>query len=582
MSASHLLPTLSKEDRAYIRTNIPCQAACPVLTNVPSYIKAIYDGDFATSYEINRTYNLFPGVLGRICSRPCEKKCRHGEHDLGDPVNICHLKRAASDFSPQKNRLQRPRISPSGKKVCIVGAGPAGLTAAHDLALSGVEVTVLEAMEEPGGMLRYGIPQFRLPRHVLREEIDAILDLGIDLQSGVRIGKDKSLSDLEEEFDALLIAIGCYDPLRLGIPGEDLPGVYAGLEFMMDVCSGRSPGVGGKVLVIGAGFTAFDCARTALRLGAREVSICLRRTEEDLTVTSEEIIETKKEGIAIQSLMLAREIKGQGRVQAVTFVKTRPTTLRRDGKQEIEPIKGSEFDVEADTVIVATGQRREPLPAGSIASDSTRLVPAIEQFKTPVRGIYATGDYVTGPSTVIEAIASGRKAASVILQDLGIPPQCNPSLRLTEAKSTHRKRNWDFIPREPIPTVKPLEERLSSPAMEVEKGLHQEAAVTESKRCYLCYLYYEIDITRCIYCRYCIDVAPRDCIKMVKEARMSKDGMLLELVETSSWNQVAGIVIDNHRCIRCGECMRVCPVNCISVSRVELLPGPWPHEEYNG
>lgn len=347
------------EDFYYMNINVPCQGACPAYTNIPGYIHSLFEERYDSSYEINRMANILPGVLGRICSRPCENKCRHGEAELGRPVNICHIKRAAADFKPDGNLSQKLFFKPVGKKVAVIGSGPAGLAAAHDLATLGFSVTIFEALAKPGGMLMYGIPVFRLPRSVLMGEIESILHLGVTLKTKVRVGRDVAMENLLETHDAVLVATGCYKPNPLNIPGEALKGVYPGLTFMMDVCSGRRPKVGKKVLVIGAGFTAFDCARSALRLGAEDVTICLRRTEEDLTVTEDEVLETKKEGIRINALMLSRRIFGQDRVEGVEFVRTRPGTVGADGKRSISPIDGSEFVLPADAIIVATGQRSE-------------------------------------------------------------------------------------------------------------------------------------------------------------------------------------------------------------------------------
>ncbi|MCJ7686431.1 MAG: FAD-dependent oxidoreductase, partial [Desulfobacteraceae bacterium] len=336
------------ENFDYLDVNVPCQSACPAYTNIPAYIRCIFEGNYAHSYEINLMANILPGVLGRICSRPCEDKCRHGEAELGSPVNICHIKRASADFKGKNHVSGGTPIVPLGKKVAVIGAGPAGIAAAHDLAMIGIAVTIFEAFDEPGGMLRYGIPEFRLPRSILDSDINRILELGIILNTGVRVGENVTIDKLLVDFDAVLVAMGCYQSTSLNIPGEQMPGAYPGLEFMMDVCSGRPPYVGKKVLVIGAGFTAFDCARSALRMGAEDVTICLRRTEEDLTVTKDEILETKMEGVKINSLMLSRRIIGSGRVEGVEFIRSHPGDLRPDGKREITPIAGSEFILDAD------------------------------------------------------------------------------------------------------------------------------------------------------------------------------------------------------------------------------------------
>jgi len=555
----------------YLGLNVPCQRACPAATNIPAYIRALFENHYNRSYEINRLSNILPGVLGRVCSRPCEDKCRHGETELGEPVGICQIKRAAADYKDPGHTYMTRLYAPLGKTVAIIGSGPAGLAAAHDLSSTGFKVVIYEAFNQPGGMLMYGIPEFRLPREILMHEIDGILRLGVDIRYGVKVGQDMALEDLLKDHDAVLVAAGCYASTRLGIPGEGLPGVHTGLDFMIRVTSGEPPKVGKKVLVLGAGFTAFDCARSALRLGAEDVSICLRRTEENLRVTGDEILETKSEGVRLESLLASRRMIGQAHVEGVEFTRTRLGTIGGDGRQQIIAIEGSEFVRPADTVIVAAGQRREPVKFLDDNHVEAETAAGDHAYVTSHPKLYVCGDYATGPSTVIEAIAGGRQAAGRIVEDLTGRKFREPVVRMEEAQVTDRQRVWDFIPRQAMPTVKPVGDRFETPQVEVELGYDAKTAHEEAKRCYLCYLHYEIDIDRCIYCRYCIDVAPRDCIKLVERIETNEMGAIVGYRETSHWQHVNAVVIDNSRCIRCGECLRVCPVNCITVTRIEQV-----------
>ncbi|MCL4557910.1 MAG: FAD-dependent oxidoreductase [Deltaproteobacteria bacterium] len=559
----------NKMDFAWMRENVPCQTACPALTNVPGYIYAGYQERYGRSYEINRYVNILPGVLGRICSRPCELSCRHGWPGFGEPVAICHLKRVASDFKPEGHRIEEFMFGPSGKKVAVVGSGPAGLGAAHDLAIFGHKVTIYEAFDRPGGMLRYGIPEFRLPRNILDVEISNILRLGVDLHAGVRVGKDIKLEELMKGYDAVLLTAGTYSPNKLGINGETIEHVYSGLDFMMDANSGKDVFVGSKVLVVGGGYTAMDCARTSLRLGAKRVIINILTTEDYITVNRDELNEVKTENVEIRGLVSIEQVERSGGGLAVRFRRNRLGGYSERGDRLAVPIKGSDFTDDAESVIYAIGQRPETgFVKGTVKLEKNGMV-AFDRSNaaTDVRGLFVAGDFGRGASTVIESIASGRSAAWSIDRYLMDRTRRKKVVRFEKYAEKQRERAWDFIPRQAMPTL-PVKERVDQ--IEVELGLNRTLGKEESKRCYLCSLKFEIDVTRCIYCRYCMDVCPTNCIHTTREVVTEEDGRQ-RLVATDKWNEVSAIVIDNNNCIRCGNCKKVCPVECIDVVKAELI-----------
>jgi formate dehydrogenase major subunit len=567
-------------DLGWVRKNVPCQSACPAGTNVPAYIWQIVEEQFGASYELNREANVLPGVLGRICSRPCESQCRHGWPGNGEPVAICHLKRVAADMKDAGHRITERLYTPTGKRIAIVGAGPAGVAAAHDLSLFGHDVVILEREQKAGGMMRYGIPEFRLPRNVLETELHNALRLGVQLRTGIEVGNGSGqvpVTRLMAEFDAVLLATGCMAASHLPLSGDwknrnplSVPGVEYGLDFLLDMHRGIKKIVGKRVAVIGAGFTALDCARVAVRLGAEEVTIHLRTAEEYIPVSPEEIFEVKREGIRIKGLRspMGLSLNDEGQLAGVAFAQNRLGGYREGGRRIAIPIEGSEFLEPCDTAIIAIGQQT--------VHDFTDLPVELDKWKnarlgengmTSQNGIFAAGDFVRGASTVVQAVGHGREIARRIDAWLLGKERRRQVVRITPVAQPLRERAFDFIPRQHIPTV-PLDQRNAS--CEVETGMDQAMAKEEAKRCYLCNLRYQIDVDRCIYCRACIEVAPRNCIKLVSGVEIADDGSYGKLLETREWNQVGAIWIDNNECIRCGACYIACPVKCISISRCEL------------
>ncbi len=565
-SLKQIVYSTDARDFGQVAKSIPCQDACPARTNIPGYIRSIYEKRYGRAYELNRIANILPGVLGRICARPCESACRHGEPDNGTSVGICHLKRACADLKPVSHRILEDLYTRTHKKIAIIGSGPAGLAAAHDLAVLGHRVVIFESMQAPGGMMMYGIPEFRLPRDLLMIEIKNILRLGIELKTGVAIGRDITLDQLKKEYDAVVVATGCVSPRKLGVKGEDLENVYNGLDFMKAVNIGEKPFVGEKVVVIGAGFTAVDCARSSVRLGASNVSINIRKTIEYMRIDETEKHEAQFEGIKTQSLIQPSQILGHNnKVTGVEFMRTRMEKIDKPPYRISVPIENSNFIVPADAVIAAIGQ------TPGLDAVSKNLGPMDKKKnQTKMDGVFAAGDFVSGSTDVISAIAGGRKCAGIIDEYLIGKKRKMAVVRLEKHPTTDRPRSFDFIPRLEMNTID-MDKRRLDPMAEVETGLDDNQAFEEAKRCYLCSLKYEIDPLACIYCSACIDVAPKNCIKMIETVVLNADGTYGQQEETSDWNRVVSIAIDSANCIRCGQCLAVCPMDCISVTKTERI-----------
>jgi glutamate synthase (NADPH/NADH) small chain len=542
---NHTYISTDKIDRKWIDVNIPCSAACPIMTDIPGYIQAISEGDYKTAYLINRKDNVLPSILGRVCNRPCEPVCRHGWEGLGDPVSICFLKRAAADYGMEPVNAE---IKSNAKKICVVGAGPAGLTVANDLALKGYQVTMLEQFEEAGGMLRYGIPQFRLPYDVVAADVKSITDLGVTIKTGVRIESYKEIENLKKEYDAVVLAGGCMFSKQSNIPGMDSKGIYLGLDFMGAANRESLDITVENVVVIGGGFTAVDCTRMSYRLGAKNITLAYRRTKDDMYVGKHEIEVMEAEGIDLKFLVSPVSIVTKnGEVVGVKLIRN---SIGDD--RSITPIDGSEFVLEADTIIFAIGQKAEEN--------------VIETKGSQDDNFFMVGDFRNGSSTVIEAAADGRKVANDI-HKLLFNIEFQDAVHIHEVKETGRTRDNDFIPVQHMGTTHMRDRQIKN--KEVEIGYSKEMSVIEAKRCYLCHYNFQIDIKRCIYCLACIDVMPVDCIKMAKNIEVTEEGEL-HYIATKNWSEVEAITIDNDKCIRCGNCVRACPVDCISISKYKL------------
>jgi len=408
--------------------NRPCVKGCPVEIDIPEFIHEIAEGNFDKAVEVLKSKTSLPAVCGRVC--PYENQCE-GECTLkkiGEPVAIGRLERFLADYE-RRNGAKTPKLpKPSGKKVAVVGAGPAGLTCAGDLAKMGYKVTVFEALHDPGGVLMYGIPEFRLPKEIVKAEVDYISKLGVDIQYDVIVGKTITVDELLEEYDAVFIGTGAGLPRWLRIPGENLDGVYSANEYLTRVNMMKAykfpeydtpVKIGKVVATFGAGNVAMDCARTSLRLGAEKSYIIYRRSEKEMPARNEEIHHAHEEGVIFKLLTNPVRFIGddKGILKEVECIKMELGEPDESGRRRPVPIKGSEFKIKIDTALVAIGQSPNPLIPQTFKQIETEKwgnIKTDEEGRTSVPGVFAGGDIATGAATVILAMGAGKRAARAI------------------------------------------------------------------------------------------------------------------------------------------------------------------------
>ncbi len=576
-------------DATWYKENIPCRVACPAHTDIPGYIDAIARGEFERAYAINRLHNLFPGILGRVCSRPCESACRHGHDGMGGAVEICWLKRVSHDSREALEGMQfQPHVPWNGKRVAVVGAGVAGLTIANDLSFWGTRVKIIEAMPEPGGMLLYGIPRFRLPKTLIDEEINSILSLGIELECGVRIGKDVELAQLVREYDAVVIAAGCYEPVDMRTPNEHVEGCRDGLNYMLDINSYQMTQAPEKVMVVGGGFTAMDCSRSAYRLGAKEVIIVYRRDIESMPIEAREADEAQKEGVIIHTMASPKGVTRNGRL----MLECHTTHFEGEGvgrQRKLVVDKNTHAEFDADLICKALGQR--PIVGPIIGSldvpvESWGGIILDDNHMTKSPGVFAAGDVVGGASTLIQAIGHAHEVARSVDGYLHGRNRFVAEVRreiiyqgrgwssMDDWKSGHHGE-YDEIPQQPMPTLENTADKTEwrDQELECDQGFTPAQGEREAHRCYLCSYNIHIDAGMCTLCHYCIDVCPTDCIIMaqadhVEVGRMDKGGAVAYQKED---HEPVYMLMDEANCIRCGHCIDVCPVPCITMDKVDVV-----------
>jgi len=470
----------------------PCQGACPAGIDIEGYIQAALEGDYKRSLDIIKKKCPLPGVIGRVCTRPCESDCNRGEMD--DPVAINAIKRFVVD--EMEKRFGRKEIVPiprsKKEKVAVIGSGPAGLTAAHDLAKEGYAVTIYEALSVAGGMMAVGIPEYRLPKDLLRDEIADIQNLGVEILLNTPVGKNGlSLEDLNNKYQAVFIAAGAHKSAKIGISNEDAKGVISGYYMLRDMNLDKEVKVGNKVVVIGGGNVAIDSARAALRLGAKEVSVVYRRSADEMPAIKDEIEAAEKEGVKFNYLSSPCKVVCEDDVcVGMECLQTELGEPDESGRRRPITVDGSEFVVDADTVISAIGEVPDlsflKKDKFNVESDD-RLIVNGNTMATNVDGIFAGGDVVSGPATVIEAIAAGHKAAYAInkyLRGESLDFKVDtPKLVNIEDVKIDDVRKQD---RESMPCLS-IDER-SSNFKEVELGFDEDQAITEAGRCLDCRL----------------------------------------------------------------------------------------------
>jgi formate dehydrogenase (NADP+) beta subunit len=622
-----------KVDRAWLDSNFPCMMACPAGTNAGRYVSLIAEGRFEEAYRYAREPNPMASICGRVCAHPCETACRRGAVDK--PIQIRALKRLLTErYGPESRhplQLNRERAAPQPFRVAVVGSGPVGLSAAHDLGLMGYSVTIFEAAPVAGGMLKLGIPEYRLPRSVVEAQVREILETGdITLKLNHAAGRDFTIAGLRSEgFDAVVIAVGAHRSRDLSIPGVDLDGVHKAVEFLLNANLGYRFTIGKKVVVIGGGNVAMDVARSAarevlrqhggvaegavpadenvaavaahemvdvslsaLRLGAQEVGIVCLEKRHEMPAALEEIEEAETEGILLHDGRGPHRVVG--RDGKVIGLETLQTKYVFDANGRFNPAfeDGSESIIECDTVILAIGQAPnldflkpedgvKVSPRGLIVADRQTLM-------TSAPGVFAGGDCVFGPRLIIDSVGDGKRIAVAIDEYLTGRPHPEPEV-VVEVLDHHKMfADYMNLSRQSVPML-PLERRTG--VTEVEIGFDEQSAMAEARRCLRCWINTvfegnEPDGSQCILCGGCADVCPEECLRLVPLEQIEFPPEVLEQIQqhaplyrvelddvaAQELGAITGSAMlkDETRCIRCGLCAERCPVNVITMEAYSM------------
>lgn len=625
-------PSIERDDRyqvelpdtGYWRRQIKCQDACPVHTDARGYVRAIADGDYRLAYLIARGPNPLASICGRICGAPCEAACRRGDYD--QPISIRALKRFATErYGPERleaelgastylqtyvehagsgvceavdeiqHLLDAVKNSgwtkPAGRPVAIIGAGPAGLACAHDLALMGIPTVIYESEPVAAGMLALGVPEYRLPRDLIRAEIRVIEALGVEIRCNSPVGAELPFAGLRADHAAVVIAVGAKRSRSLNLPGVDGPGVLGGVDFLRDVSLGQAPQLGERVVVIGGGNVAYDISRTVLRQtfldaaraavrrpGVHQVHLCCLESREEMPADEVEIREGDEEGLLRHnSLGPTRILRDeQGNVTGVEFQKV----LRVfDENRRFSPIFDPETrtTIEADTVILSIGQMADLSFLDPESSGIALKAPGIiqldpETLETTAPGVFVAGDLAHGTKLMIHAIASGKQAARGVYRRLtGREIQAEEVEFHRVVAGYHREEGYEARARASIPVLSPAQ-RIACPNALVEIGYTEDQARCEAGRCFDCGVNTIFDGTRCILCGGCVDVCPTHCLKLVGLDEIAGPEELRALLDIEFGAEVdasrhSAILKDETLCIRCANCAQRCPTAAITMER---------------